>query len=228
MGLLIYLISVYLRLSVGSANLIAIFLSYLCMQGEGVQHIALFTPDIITTLGHMQAATASGGFEFMPAQAHDYYERVKAKLGAENPFSEEQFAKIEKLGILIDKDDQGILMQIFTKPIGDRPTFFFEIIQVFLCTQRSFATTVLVYLCHIPLICEIIKPLCVKFFFGTEGWLRGRCDRTDKARLWRLWKGSSLLLLRRGCRGLFLTNHVCSLKRFTGKLQGPFQEYRRL
>jgi len=75
-------------------------------------------------------ATPWGGFEFMPGQAHDYYERVKVKLGADNPFSEEQLAIIEKRGILIDKDDQGILMQIFTKPIGDRPTIFFEIIQV--------------------------------------------------------------------------------------------------
>ncbi len=83
----------------------------------------------------MQAATVSGGFEFMPGQAHDYYERVKVKLGADNPFSEEQLAIIEKRGILIDKDDQGILMQIFTKPIGDRPTFFFEIIQVTSCSS---------------------------------------------------------------------------------------------
>ena len=158
------------------------------MQGEGVQHIALFTPDIISTLSHMQAATASGGFEFMPAQAHDYYERVKVKLGAENPFSEEQLAKIEKLGILIDKDDQGILMQIFTKPIGDRPTFFFEIIQVVLCTQHSFllrqcccvsvllyfCTSVLLYFCtsillsH-PRTCEINNPFCVNFFLRNRG-----------------------------------------------------------
>ena len=100
------------------------------MQGEGVQHVALMTHDIYRTMDLMTEATPWGGFEFMPGQAHDYYERVKVKLGAENPFSEEQLAKIEKLGILIDKDDQGILMQIFTKPIGDRPTIFFEIIQV--------------------------------------------------------------------------------------------------
>lgn len=75
----------------------------------------------------------------MPGQAHDYYERVKVKLGAENPFSEEQLAKIEKLGILIDKDDQGILMQIFTKPIGDRPTIFFEIIQVRVNATKLYA-----------------------------------------------------------------------------------------
>uniref|UniRef100_A0A7S3HU75 4-hydroxyphenylpyruvate dioxygenase n=1 Tax=Spumella elongata TaxID=89044 RepID=A0A7S3HU75_9STRA len=98
-------------------------------QGEGVQHVALMTHDIYRTMDLMTEATPWGGFEFMPGQAHDYYERVKVKLGAENPFSEEQLAKIEKLGILIDKDDQGILMQIFSKPIGDRPTIFFEIIQ---------------------------------------------------------------------------------------------------
>jgi len=98
-----------------------------------VQHIALFTRDIFATLRHMQSATAHGGFEFMPGQAHDYYERVKVKLGPDAPFTEEQYATAEKMGILIDKDDQGILLQIFTKPIGDRPTIFFEIIQVACC-----------------------------------------------------------------------------------------------
>lgn len=98
-------------------------------EGEGVQHVALLSNDIFETLAVMQSATAWGGYEFMPGQAHDYYERVKVKLGPDAPFTEEQYATAEKMGILIDKDDQGILMQIFTKPIGDRPTIFFEIIQ---------------------------------------------------------------------------------------------------
>jgi len=103
------------------------------------------THDIYRTMELMMEATPWGGFEFMPGQAHDYYERVRVKLGAENPFSEEQLATIEKRGILIDKDDQGILMQIFTKPIGDRPTFFFEIIQVTPCAVHLF--TIVVSLC---------------------------------------------------------------------------------
>ena len=64
----------------------------------------------------------------MPNQDHGYYERVKGRIG-EGAFTEEQYAMAEKMGVLIDKDDQGILLQIFTKPIGDRPTIFFEIIQ---------------------------------------------------------------------------------------------------
>ncbi len=95
-----------------------------------MQHVALLTNDIFESLRVMMQATAWGGYEFMPGQGHDYYERVKVKLGEASPFSEAQLALAEKMGILIDKDDQGILMQIFTKPIGDRPTIFFEIIQV--------------------------------------------------------------------------------------------------
>eukprot|EP01032_Pedospumella_encystans_P038263 gene38263-43338_t len=106
-------------------------------QGEGVQHVALMTHNICRTMDLMTEATTWGGFEFMPGLSHVYYERVKVKLGTENPFSEEQLAKIEKLGILIDKDDQGILMQIFTKPIGDRPTIFFEIIQRVGCINAT-------------------------------------------------------------------------------------------
>jgi 4-hydroxyphenylpyruvate dioxygenase len=49
--------------------------------------------------------------------------------------TEEQYKEAEELGILVDKDDQGVLLQIFTKPIGDRPTLFFEIIQRIGCEQ---------------------------------------------------------------------------------------------
>jgi 4-hydroxyphenylpyruvate dioxygenase len=78
----------------------------------------------------MRAATGRGGFEFMPGQGHDYYERVLQRVGTAEGLSAEQYKVAEEMGILIDKDDQGILLQIFTKPIGDRPTIFFEIIQV--------------------------------------------------------------------------------------------------
>ena len=97
-------------------------------EGEGVQHVALFTADVFGTLETMRSATAWGGFEFMPGQGPAYYERVKKMVG-EGVFTDEQWAQAETMGLLVDKDDQGILLQIFTKPLGDRPTIFFEIIQ---------------------------------------------------------------------------------------------------
>jgi 4-hydroxyphenylpyruvate dioxygenase len=100
-------------------------------QGEGVQHVALFTNEIFRTMEDMRAATATGGFEFMAGMGHDYYERARVKVG--DGLTEEQYLNCEKHDILIDKDDQGILLQIFTKPLGDRPTIFFEIIQVICC-----------------------------------------------------------------------------------------------
>ena len=98
-------------------------------QGEGVQHVALFTEDIFHTLELMRSATAWGGFEFMPGQGADYYQRVRERVGFKS-VTEEQYKLAEEMGVLIDQDDQGVLLQIFTKPIGDRPTIFFEIIQV--------------------------------------------------------------------------------------------------
>ena len=90
--------------------------------------MALFTKDIFTTLRLMRDASKHGGFEFMPTQPSSYYERKRDLIG--NILSDEQYKLSEELGILIDKDPQGVLLQIFTKPIGDRPTAFFEIIQV--------------------------------------------------------------------------------------------------
>jgi hypothetical protein len=98
------------------------------LQGEGVQHIALFTNDIFHTLRSMRAATASGGFDFMASQPSSYYSRKRGLIG--DAMSEAQYQLSEQMGVLIDRDDQGVLLQIFTQPIGDRPTAFFEIIQV--------------------------------------------------------------------------------------------------
>mmetsp|Transcript_36416 Transcript_36416/g.74747 ORF Transcript_36416/g.74747 Transcript_36416/m.74747 type:complete len:423 (-) Transcript_36416:28-1296(-) len=96
-------------------------------KGPGVQHLALFSEEIFSTMKLMREATAWGGFEFMAGQGGGYYERARARCG--NTLSEEQYKQCEEMGILIDQDDQGTLLQIFTKPIGDRPTIFFEIIQ---------------------------------------------------------------------------------------------------
>lgn len=103
-------------------------------QGEGVQHMALFTQDVFETMRLMRAATELGGFEFMPSQGDSYYKNLRNRINvgdvsAGADITEEQLNKCAEMGILVDKDDQGVLLQIFTKPIGDRPTAFFEIIQ---------------------------------------------------------------------------------------------------
>ncbi|TYZ59563.1 hypothetical protein PybrP1_011641 [[Pythium] brassicae (nom. inval.)] len=95
--------------------------------GPGLQHMALKTDDIFRTLAEMRQRSFLGGFEFMPRPEKGYYERLPARIG--NDLSPKQYAQIEELGLLVDKDDQGILLQIFTKPLGDRPTVFFEIIE---------------------------------------------------------------------------------------------------
>lgn len=90
-------------------------------QGSGIQHVALITTDIITTVKNMKA----NGVEFLDTPPHTYYEAIAAKdFGLTEDINE-----LERLGILIDVEGQGYLLQLFTKPIGDRPTFFFEIIQ---------------------------------------------------------------------------------------------------
>lgn len=90
-------------------------------EGEGVQHAALETKDIIQTV----TALKERGVEFLSAPPEAYYEMLPERVG---PIKEDIEA-IEKLGILVDRDEEGYLLQIFTKPIQDRPTFFFEIIQ---------------------------------------------------------------------------------------------------
>jgi len=117
-------------------------------EGPGVQHVALFASDIFRTLELMQDASAWGGFEFMEGQSHDYYERVRARVG--DGLTDEQYTLSEKMGVLIDKDDQGILLQIFTKPLGDRPIIFFEIIQRVGCIDE----------------CNVQKPGCGGFGKG--------------------------------------------------------------
>ena len=96
-------------------------------EGPGVQHIALKTPDILGTLTRMRAQSLGAGFEFMPKPSEAYYRRLPAKVG--DALTAEEYRRVEELGILVDKDDQGVLLQIFTKPLGDRPTIFVEIIQ---------------------------------------------------------------------------------------------------
>eukprot|EP00644_Phytophthora_capsici_P014453 jgi/Phyca11/503391/fgenesh2_kg.PHYCAscaffold_3_\ len=95
--------------------------------GAGLQHMALKTDDIFRTLAEMQKRSFVGGFEFMPRPNKVYYEQMPERIG--DALTKEQYEQIEQLGLLVDKDDQGILLQIFTKPLGDRATVFFEIIE---------------------------------------------------------------------------------------------------
>ncbi|EZH74969.1 4-hydroxyphenylpyruvate dioxygenase [Aquimarina atlantica] len=89
-------------------------------NGAGVQHIALATDNIIETVSALQ----NRGIEFLTVPA-SYYETVLDRVGE----IDEDLAPLKELGILIDRDDEGYLLQIFTKPVLDRPTMFFEIIQ---------------------------------------------------------------------------------------------------
>jgi 4-hydroxyphenylpyruvate dioxygenase len=100
-------------------------------NGAGLQHLALKCDNIYQVVGEMRKRSLLGGFEFMPKPNHGYYERIVSRTGEQ--FSSEKLAELEELGILVDKDDQGVLLQIFTKPLGDRTTIFVEIIQRYVC-----------------------------------------------------------------------------------------------
>ena len=89
-------------------------------EGEGVQHIAVATDDIIKTVKDLR----SRGVEFLRVPS-TYYDVVTDRVGK----IDEDIAPLKELGILVDRDDEGYLLQIFTKPVEPRPTMFFEIIQ---------------------------------------------------------------------------------------------------
>ncbi|MCX6314079.1 MAG: 4-hydroxyphenylpyruvate dioxygenase [Sphingobacteriales bacterium] len=89
-------------------------------NGEGVQHVAMATHDIVKTVTELQ----SRGIEFLNIPA-SYYVDVLDRVGK----IDEDLAPLQELGILIDRDNEGYLLQIFSKPLEDRPTLFFEIIQ---------------------------------------------------------------------------------------------------
>ncbi len=94
-------------------------------ESPGCQHIAVATDDIITTVTTLRAR----GVEFLSAPPRSYYEEVPARLGEHMKMMHEDISVLEKLAILVDADEEGYLLQIFTKPVEDRPTLFFEIIQ---------------------------------------------------------------------------------------------------
>jgi len=89
-------------------------------NGEGVQHVAMATKNIIETVMDLQKR----GVEFLNIPSN-YYETLLDRVGQ----IDEELNALKRLGILVDRDDEGYLLQIFTKPVEDRPTLFFEIIQ---------------------------------------------------------------------------------------------------
>jgi 4-hydroxyphenylpyruvate dioxygenase len=89
-------------------------------NGEGVQHVAIATNDIVATVTELQKR----GIEFLNIPT-SYYETVLDRVGK----IDEDLEPLQRLGVLIDRDDEGYLLQIFSKPLEDRPTLFFEIIQ---------------------------------------------------------------------------------------------------
>ncbi|HEU4471791.1 MAG TPA: 4-hydroxyphenylpyruvate dioxygenase [Flavisolibacter sp.] len=89
-------------------------------NGEGVQHVALATADIVTTVRDLM----SRGVEFLKVPS-SYYDDLLDRVG----HIDEDLEPLKELGILVDRDNEGYLLQLFSKPVQDRPTLFFEIIQ---------------------------------------------------------------------------------------------------
>jgi 4-hydroxyphenylpyruvate dioxygenase len=89
-------------------------------KGEGVQHVALATNDIVDTVTRLR----DRGVEFLQVPG-SYYDDLLSRVGT----IDEDLQPLKELGILVDRDNEGYLLQIFTKPVEDRPTVFFEIIQ---------------------------------------------------------------------------------------------------
>jgi 4-hydroxyphenylpyruvate dioxygenase len=88
--------------------------------GAGAQHIAVATRDIVKTVTELRER----GIQFLTVP-ETYYDDVPERIGE----IEESLEDLRRLGILVDRDDEGYMLQIFTKPVGDRPTMFFEVIE---------------------------------------------------------------------------------------------------
>jgi 4-hydroxyphenylpyruvate dioxygenase len=89
-------------------------------EGEGTQHIAIATQDIVSTVKQLMAR----GVEFLKVP-NTYYDDLLDRVGP----IDEPLEPLKELGILVDRDEEGYLLQLFTKPVEDRPTMFYEIIQ---------------------------------------------------------------------------------------------------
>jgi len=89
-------------------------------EGAGVQHLAILTDDIIKSITALRA----NGVDFLDVP-DTYYDKLEDRVGP----IDEDMAVLKKLKILVDRDEEGYLLQLFTKPLEDRPTLFIEIIQ---------------------------------------------------------------------------------------------------
>ncbi|HTQ64862.1 MAG TPA: 4-hydroxyphenylpyruvate dioxygenase [Puia sp.] len=89
-------------------------------NGEGVQHVAMATNNIVETVKDLR----NRGLEFLRVPS-SYYDELFSRVGD----IDEEIGSLKELGILVDRDEEGYLLQIFSKPVEDRPTLFFEIIQ---------------------------------------------------------------------------------------------------
>jgi 4-hydroxyphenylpyruvate dioxygenase len=89
-------------------------------RGPGVQHIAMATDDIIETVGTLRRQ----GVDFLRVPS-TYYDELLERVGK----IDEPIGDLKELGILVDRDDEGYMLQIFTRPVEDRPTLFYEVIQ---------------------------------------------------------------------------------------------------
>ncbi len=94
-------------------------------EGAGVQHMAVATDNVIETVAQLKAR----GVEFLPPPPQAYYDDIPRRLGVHMDVMKEDIKELQRLSILVDADEEGYLLQIFTKPLQDRPTLFFEIIQ---------------------------------------------------------------------------------------------------
>ncbi len=94
-------------------------------EDSGVQHLAVATDDVVKTVAQLKAR----GVEFLPPPPQAYYDDIPRRLGVHMDVMKEDIKELQKLSILVDADEEGYLLQIFTKPLEDRPTLFFEIIQ---------------------------------------------------------------------------------------------------
>ena len=92
-------------------------------EGAGVQHIAVATDDIVHTISDLKLR----GVEFLPPPPQAYYDDIPNRLGEHINIMKEDITELQKLSILVDADEEGYLLQIFTKPLEDRPTLFLRL-----------------------------------------------------------------------------------------------------
>ncbi|XP_037470783.1 4-hydroxyphenylpyruvate dioxygenase-like [Triticum dicoccoides] len=104
--------------------------------GSGVQHLAMASDDVLGTLRKIRARSTMGGFELLPPPPASYYDDVRRHAG--DVLSEAQIKECQELGVRVDKDDHGgVVLQIFTKAAGDRPTLLLEFIQRIGCMEKD-------------------------------------------------------------------------------------------